>query len=101
MERACEAVAGLKPDLARMPEKLQELYGAPAGSVTLLSANIADVTGAVFRPSSASGKIVPVLPLKPAFSRTLEMPLRCAPFHDLYQSSAIGGGVDIEHHAHG
>ncbi len=76
MERACEAVSVLKPSLAFLPVKTQQLYGAPAGSVTLFTSNVPDIVDAAFTPcdeSVASSRLA--MPVSCIFSPKLEAPL--------------------------
>ncbi|EIE21271.1 hypothetical protein COCSUDRAFT_43570 [Coccomyxa subellipsoidea C-169] len=84
VERACEAVAGLKPDLARMPENLQELYGAPAGSVTLLTSDVPGMAATVLTPSDKEMK--EMMPPSCKFGPHPQEPLRPLGAHSVWGS---------------
>lgn len=77
VERACMAVGKLrrKANSSLLPEKLQELGEAPAGSVMLLTSCVYDTAIAVFTPRDTKKRPVPALPYGAVFSPTPEMPL--------------------------
>ena len=78
VERACTAVGEFRRDASSndLPEKLQELSEAPAGSVMLLTSCVYDTAIAVFTPSDTHQQSpVPFLPYDAVFSPIPEMPL--------------------------
>ena len=79
MERACKAVAELRSagELARMPEKMQQLYGAPEGSVTMLTPNLWNIATGILTPSDDSNPGVRnALPPGCKLCQALQPPLR-------------------------
>lgn len=52
----------LRPTLAHLPEKLQELYEAPAGSVTLFTPDLPDIVGGFLTPSDGHALKAVLLP---------------------------------------
>lgn len=76
VERACEAVSVLKPSLRFLPHKTQQLYGAPAGSVTLFTADVPDIVDAAITPIDETIMGMKMaMPINCAFSPKLEAPL--------------------------
>ena len=63
-----------------MPEKLQELYGAPAGSVTLFTTDLPSIAGGLLTPSDGPALKAVLLPGGTAtnvtFSTEIQLPLR-------------------------
>lgn len=77
LERAGHAAVEYKSGLLDLPEKVQALYKAPAGSVTLLTADALDIAEGVLTPSDAGNEsIAATLPPDCVFSPQLEVPLR-------------------------
>ena len=78
MERACEAMCAVRrlAHLGLLPAKVQELLGAPAGSVMLFTANAYDTAVAAFSPGLAEFRKPVPLPYNAVFSPALEVPLR-------------------------
>lgn len=78
VERACEAMSAVRrfAHLGFLPAKVQELLGAPAGSVMLFTANASDTAAAVFSPGLAEFRKPVPLPYNAVFSPTLEVPMR-------------------------
>ncbi|EIE21270.1 hypothetical protein COCSUDRAFT_57173 [Coccomyxa subellipsoidea C-169] len=79
VERACKAVAELRSagELAHVPEKMQQLYGAPEGSVTMLTPDVWNIATGILTPSDDSNLGVRnALPPGCKLCQALQLPLR-------------------------
>ena len=81
MERAYNDMASLRSNVEDLPVEdvpmnLQQLYGAPAGSVTLFTPNVTDFATGVLTPSDEGAVGNAALPVDCAFSPQLQEPLR-------------------------